>query len=176
MELGRGSVGRGSARRYGTGKNLLSLLSQKAKRYFYSSSKLKTVSLCITCYEGMKLLKKLFTYHLWRYQCLFFSFLSMRQRTFLARLIGVSGHRCECVTPSSLAPNSEFFLSHTSLFGVFGMMPSPQTYVDVDRAPTPTTGMSLAIALGPWPPYGRDKSTFMGEHTYIYYSSHIRFH
>jgi hypothetical protein len=40
------------------------LLSQKAKRCFYSSSKLKTVSLCITCYEGMKLLKKLFTYHL----------------------------------------------------------------------------------------------------------------
>jgi hypothetical protein len=63
---------------------------------------------------------------------IFFSFLSMRQQTFLARLIGVSGHRCECVTPSSPAPNSESFLSHTSLFGVFEMTPSPQTYVDVD--------------------------------------------
>jgi hypothetical protein len=30
----------------------------------------------------------------------------MRHRTFLARLIGVSGHRCECVTPSSPAPPS----------------------------------------------------------------------
>jgi hypothetical protein len=106
----------------------------------------------------------------------YFSFLSMRQRTFLARLIGVSGHRCECVTPSSPALNSESFLSRTSLFGVFGTTPFPQTYVDVDRAPTPTTGMSLAIASRPWPPHGRDRSTFMGEHTYVYYSSHSRFH
>jgi hypothetical protein len=63
MELGRGSVGRGSARRYGTGMNLLLLLSQKSKRCFYSSSKLKTISLCFTCYDGMKL-KKEITYQL----------------------------------------------------------------------------------------------------------------
>jgi hypothetical protein len=78
-------------------------------------------------------------------------FLSMRQRTFLARLIGVSGHTG--VTPSlpHLTPMTP------SLFGLFGTTPSPQTYVDVDRAPTPTTGMSLAIASGLWPPHGREQ-------------------
>ena len=94
-------------------------------------------------------------------------FLSMRQRTFLARLIGVSGHRCECVTPSSPALNSESFLSRTSLFGVFGTTPFPQTYVDVDRAPTPTTRMSLAISLGPWPQHGRDQ-VYLHGWAYIY--------
>jgi hypothetical protein len=60
-------------------------------------------------------------------------------------------HRCDSFL--SPAPNSD----DPSLFGLFGTTPSPQTYVDVDRAPTPTTGMSLAIASGPWPPHGREQ-------------------
>ena len=59
------------------------------------------------------------------------------------------------------------FLSRTSLFGLFGTTPSPQTYVDVDRAPTPTTGMSLAIASGPWPPHGREQ-VYLHGWAYIY--------
>jgi hypothetical protein len=166
MELGRGSVGRGSARRYGTGMNLLLLLSQKDKRCFYSSSKLKTISLCFTCYDGMKL-KKIIHLSVMKIPVFIFFFL-VHETTNLSS----SSHRCFW----SHVWMCDSFLSHTSLFGVFGMTPSPQTYVDVDRAPTPTTGMSLAIASGPWPPHGWDRSTFIGEHTYIYYSSHSRFH
>jgi hypothetical protein len=151
MELGRGSVGRGSARRYGTGMNLLLLLSQKDKRCFYSSSNLKkNIHLSV-----MKI-------------PVFIFFFLVHETTNLSS----SSHRCFW----SHVWMCDSFLSHTSLFGVFGTTPSPQTYVDVDRAPTPTTGMSLAIASGPWPPHGWDRSTFIGEHTYIYYSSHNRFH
>jgi hypothetical protein len=67
-------------------------------------------------------------------------------------------------TPSSLPHLTPII---PSLFGLSGMTPSPQTYVDVDRAPTPTMGMSLAIASGPWPPHGREQ-VYLHGWAYIY--------